>query len=103
MLLPLCFLYDIFWVFLQPLLLGGPSVMVQACATRMHSHACCFVMRGPAGICKYACMRKQNVTRKGALIAMSVCPAGTDRRRGQASSANACGLLMYVCLRMRTA
>ena len=30
-LLPLCFLYDIFWVFLQPLLLGGPSVMVEAC------------------------------------------------------------------------
>ncbi|KAK9818848.1 hypothetical protein WJX81_006352 [Elliptochloris bilobata] len=27
-LLPLCFLYDIFWVFLQPLLIGGPSVMV---------------------------------------------------------------------------
>jgi hypothetical protein len=36
-LLPLCFLYDIFWVFLQPLLLGGPSVMVQACTTRMHA------------------------------------------------------------------
>ena len=36
-LLPLCFLYDIFWVFLQPLLLGGPSVMVQACATRTHA------------------------------------------------------------------
>ena len=29
-LLPLCFLYDVFWVFLQPLLIGGPSVMVQA-------------------------------------------------------------------------
>ena len=28
-LLPLCFCYDVFWVFLQPLLTDGPSVMVE--------------------------------------------------------------------------
>lgn len=28
-LLPLCFLYDIFWVFLEPRIMGGPSVMVE--------------------------------------------------------------------------
>lgn len=28
-LLPLCFVYDVFWVFLQPLLTNGDSVMVK--------------------------------------------------------------------------
>lgn len=28
-LLPLCFVYDVFWVFLQPLLTHGDSVMVK--------------------------------------------------------------------------
>ena len=28
-LLPLCFLYDIFWVFITPLIMGGKSVMVE--------------------------------------------------------------------------
>lgn len=42
-LLPLCFLYDIFWVFLQPLLLGGPSVMVEACALLLKSPCTCAV------------------------------------------------------------
>jgi hypothetical protein len=69
-LLPLCFLYDIFWVFLQPLLLGGPSVMVQACATR--THACCFILSGPAGsmhVCMHAELAAMWVCRqKGPLI-----------------------------------
>lgn len=28
-LLPLCFVYDIFWVFIEPLIMGGTSVMVE--------------------------------------------------------------------------
>lgn len=28
-LLPLCFLYDIFWVFITPIIMGGKSVMVE--------------------------------------------------------------------------
>ena len=28
-LLPLCFAYDVFWVFIEPLLFGGQSVMVE--------------------------------------------------------------------------
>lgn len=28
-LLPLCFAYDIFWVFITPLMMGGKSVMVE--------------------------------------------------------------------------
>ncbi len=28
-LLPLSFAYDVFWVFLEPMLMGGPSVMVE--------------------------------------------------------------------------
>ena len=28
-LLPLCFLYDIFWVFITPVIMGGKSVMVE--------------------------------------------------------------------------
>lgn len=39
LLLPLCFLYDVFWVFIQPLLTDGPSVMVKvtlySCFTTM--------------------------------------------------------------------
>ena len=41
MLLPLCFLYDVFWVFLQPLLLGGPSVMVQARRPALSTNVMC--------------------------------------------------------------
>ena len=33
-LLPLCFLYDVFWVFLQPLLTNGDSVMVKVSILR---------------------------------------------------------------------
>ena len=28
-LLPLCFMYDIFWVFITPVIMGGKSVMVE--------------------------------------------------------------------------
>jgi hypothetical protein len=28
-LLPLCFAYDVFWVLLEPRIMGGPSVMVE--------------------------------------------------------------------------
>ena len=40
-LLPCCFLYDVFWVFIQPLLLGGKSVMVSVATGqgRSSSHA----------------------------------------------------------------
>ena len=31
-LLPLCFVYDVFWVFIEPLIMGGTSVMVEASA-----------------------------------------------------------------------
>ncbi|CAL8468855.1 g8396 [Coccomyxa elongata] len=36
-LLPLCFVYDVFWVFIEPLIMGGTSVMVEV-ATGEASH-----------------------------------------------------------------
>ena len=37
-LLPLCFLYDIFWVFITPLIMGGKSVMVEVSECSDSSH-----------------------------------------------------------------
>lgn len=30
-LLPLAFVYDVFWVFIEPMIFSGPSVMVKVC------------------------------------------------------------------------
>lgn len=39
-LLPLSFAYDVFWVFIQPHLTHGDSVMVKVCSTRLAVSTC---------------------------------------------------------------